>query len=316
MYSCYAGRPYSIKFSDVTIARPLPSEPKFHSLNAWIDLAIILADVTDILNGPLRNLDDHNTLCRLSGSAEQLLQWVKLLPPGIRSPGHEQGSYLEASVYHLHMLFYTTLILVHRPFAKFTLISRVMSSNRRMHLIGYPPLLSQKICLENSIRIVKGLSTFRSKHGIDKVLTSMMYSCSIAASTLIFHISTNEHHSTCEGERKWLEECLKIMDELVAFFPIADRIRKNLNTFLHYCGFSYLVRIDSNLDSASVSDFEIGNDAQSTTPSITNQLFGISPSSGLPDSLPKTQLQEFTSVMEALETTGDWFNFLNMYPKL
>ena len=193
---------------------------------------------------PSTNLDELSTLLRLSQDADRLVKWTKVLPAELTYI-HTDDPDCEPGLFNLQMHFYTALILLHRPYADYKLISRSKAGNSEVHLLGYSNYLSQKICFENAVRITKALNKFRLQFGIGKMFTSMVYLTSIASSTLIFHIYSTDDH--LDDARKWLQVCLDILDGLKNVFPITNRASSALDTYLHYCGLSeFLLRTSVN----------------------------------------------------------------------
>ena len=233
---------------------------------------MIQEDVTDVLNGPIRKLDDQSTLFRLSRDADQLVKWAKVLPPEL-SYSHTEDPDCEPGVFNMQMHFFVTLILLHRPFAGYRLSLRNAAHGNSTHLLGYPPALSQKICYQNAVRITKTLLRFESTHGINKMFTVMVYLSSIAASTLIFDIFTNGPTGRCKEAKFWLGKCLSIVESLKSVFPITCRVRAVLDTFLHYCG---------------LAEFTTQHGSNSIATTHTN-----SPDDGSADQLRSNDTQQF-----------------------
>ena len=192
-----------------------------------------------MINGPLHLLENQSTMFRLSSTSDRLLQWLKGLPIDLQWKPNQE-TLPPPGVCALHMQFFTTIILLHRPFAAYTPPSPSLGICVQKQLTGYTPALSRKICNQNAERITVLLSAYREHYGIEKTHSSMLHMIFTAATILISQISTDSDNNGTEKPRKWLAVCLEAFDDLTPSFYIAGRVRKVLISFLEACGYSEL----------------------------------------------------------------------------
>ncbi len=246
-HSIYLGRPSSLKLVDVTVPRPSSeaSDFQFQILGAWSELCTIWSDVIDMINGPLHLLESQSTMFRLSITGDRLLQWFKNLPVELKWKPHEKNL-PPPGVCALHMQFFTTIILLHRPFAAYTPPSPSLGIHVQKQLTGFTPALSRKACNQNAERISKLLLAYREQYGIEKTFSSMLHMIFTAATIWISQISTDADNNGTEKPKKWLAVCLEAFDDLTPSFYIAGRVRKVLISFLEACGYSDLAPAPKN----------------------------------------------------------------------
>ena len=237
LLSVYQGRPSSVKLADISIPRPSHETvgESFYMQSAWVELCTLVSDMTDVVNGPPHLLENKGTNLRLSRIGERLLHWFKTLPAKLQ--WRPKDPLPAPSVCALHMQFFTAIILLHRPFAAYDLPPTRSKRHTRKPLAGYTPELSRRICNENAIRISRLLLAYRKKYGVEKMFTSMLHMVFVSATTLISHISTQQASEEDDSEqRKWLEVCLKALDDLTPSYLIAGRMFKVLIAILETCG--------------------------------------------------------------------------------
>ncbi|OAL19164.1 hypothetical protein AYO20_11675 [Fonsecaea nubica] len=244
-YSIYLGRPSTVKLADATVPRPSSrsDDPQLQTRVAWCDLCMILSDVIDMVNYPSSSivLRHQSTIARLSSMSQRLLQWLEALPIWIRRKPESEHPPPPPGVYALHMQFYTTIIMLHRPFAAYTSPSSGTTGHGGKSLGGHTPALSRQVCNENAIRFSKLLLAYREHYGVEKIYSSMLHMIFIAATTLISQISTdtNEKEEGTE-KKKWLAVCLQALNDLTPSFHIAGRVHRVIASFLEGCGYSEL----------------------------------------------------------------------------
>jgi hypothetical protein len=217
---------------------------------------MILSDVIDMVNYPSSSiLSRHqSTIARLSSMSQRLLQWLEALPIWIRrKPESEHPP--PPGVYALHMQFYTTIIMLHRPFAAYTSPSSGTIGHGGKSLGGHTPALSRQVCNENAIRFSELLLAYREHYGVGKLYSSMLHMIFIAATTLISQISTDTNEKGEGNEKKkWLAVCLQALNDLTPSFHIAGRVHRVIASFLEGCGYSELAPLASGDTNGKMPD--------------------------------------------------------------
>jgi hypothetical protein len=256
LLSVYHGRPISIRLSDITVPRPTAEicGDQYHLMATWADLSTILTEILEVVNGPTGLLEQESTVFRLSRTGEKLLRWLKGLP--VELQWNSKGGTLPApGVCALHMQLYTTMILLHRPFADYAQNPSRSREPLTQQLANYTPAISRQICNENAIRIAKLLHAYCRQFGTKKTFTSIIHMIFTASLTLISQISTENTHADESEERKWLIQCLNTLNDLTPSFQIAGRVRNILKSILECCGYSELAKTGTTAGLETIGEY-------------------------------------------------------------
>lgn len=236
LYCIYQGRPSTIKLLDIAIPFPTLETvgSQWEALAAWVNLATVLDDILTKFNQCPQNKGD---LDGLSETRNSLFQWLKLLPENLQ--WNTQSTTLPPpGICALHMQFLSATILLYRPLAVY-----VPLSDNKGHQPGdteNPSFLAQQLCTQNAIRTSKILLEFKRKHGIHKIFSTVCHMALTAALSLISEISTETGAIRKVEERKWLEVCFDILNELGGTFPVMGRNLKILTHIVEWCGYREL----------------------------------------------------------------------------
>ncbi|TVY54796.1 Nitrogen assimilation transcription factor nirA [Lachnellula cervina] len=243
LYSCFQGRPTSIKLDDISV--PLPSKQtvgtQFQILAAWVDLARVLDDIINVINRDDELLDDPTTISKLSVTSDKLLRWLKELPTELQWNA-KQAPLSPSAIFALHMQFLTTTILLHRPFSASVLNSGTGKSSTR-HLKGYTSSDSQKICTLNSIRVVKMLNQFQQQFGLRRIFSWSAPIALTVSLSLLSDIASGAQDEDKSNVRNWLQLCIKIQEDMSLSLLLAGRNLAILRSMLEHCRNPQLSRL-------------------------------------------------------------------------
>lgn len=207
--------------------------PRHRLVAAWVELASILNDVIYVINRSPEKVYQDASVRRLSEASGKLLSWFMNLPPELQWTA---TCPISPEICALHIQFLSTMILLNRPFAAYMLNHGRIKSPRRRCLEGHTPLVSQQICTVNAIRISKLLFTYRQCHGASKIFSTINPTCLWAGVALISDIVSAEWDEDKTTERKWLDAILETFDEIIPWYPIAERSRNMLVAIMNACG--------------------------------------------------------------------------------
>jgi len=243
LYSCFQGRPTSIKLDDISV--PLPSEQtvgsQFQILAAWVDLARILDDIINVINRDDELLDDPATISKLSITSDKLLRWLKELPTGLQWNA-KQAPLSPSAIFALHMQFLTTTILLHRPFSASVLNSGTGKSSTR-RLKGYTSSDSQTICTLNSIRIVKMLNQFQQQFGLRRIFSWSAPVALTVSLSLLSDIALGAQDEDKSNVKNYFQLCIKIQEDMSLSLPLAGRNLAILRSMIEHCRNPQLSRL-------------------------------------------------------------------------
>lgn len=142
----------------------------------------------------------------------------------------------------LHIHFLSTTILLNRPFATYIFNRGLKSVSRRPCLEGQTTHVSQQICTANAIRISKLLLAYRQHHGASKIFSTINPTCLSAAVALISDIVSAESGEDKKEEKRWLATIMETLDEIIPWYPIAERSRNTLAAIMNTCGLSDVLK--------------------------------------------------------------------------
>ncbi|OQU97885.1 Fungal specific transcription factor domain-containing protein [Cladophialophora immunda] len=236
IYSVCQGRPSTIKIKDVSIPRPSKDTvgSQYQLLSAWVDLSLILDDMNAILNGSPGDLDKDANLKNLSEVADNLLLWLRSLPPDLC---WNKKDFPAPEVCALHTQVLIAIVLIHRPFANSASSTTETPTTQKKQLPGYSAVDSRNICTENSIRIAKMIDAFRRQYGIQKIFSVAVYLALTAGMTLVSNVTPSAALQRPHPEsKKALDVCLDALSDLSPSFPTAGRHHAILKSILKSCG--------------------------------------------------------------------------------
>ena len=238
LYSFCQGRPSAIRLEELNLPRPSLdlTGPQNLVLFAFVDLSSILDEMSAILNSSPDVLVQADSLNALSEIADKLLLWLKSLPNELQP---QTQSLPSPAICALHMQLLTALILMHRPFADYGVLTSRGSTLPRIssQLPGYTQAASRLICTDNSRRIAKFLQVFRQRYGIRRIFSMGGWIALTAAMSLALDLSsTPKGSNVSEGLKKALDVCVDTLQELGQSFPLARKHHSIVLSFLKFCG--------------------------------------------------------------------------------
>ena len=212
---------------------------KYQLVAAWVELASLLNDVLSVINGSPERIYQDSSVSKLSETNRKLLAWFVNLAPELQ---WDVNRPISPGICALHIQFLSITILLNRPFATYMLNRGPKSVPRRLCLEGQTPQVSQQICTANAVRISKLLLTYRQHHGASKIFSTINPTCLTAAVALISDIMNAEPDEDKNEERKWLAAILETLEEIIPWYPIAERSRNTLAAVMNTCGLSDILQ--------------------------------------------------------------------------
>ncbi|CAI7654803.1 unnamed protein product [Penicillium crustosum] len=245
LYGCYVldkqGRPTAIRLDDLNITR-LSAQTlgtRNQLVATWVELASLLNDVLSVINGPPQRIYQDSSVTKLSEVSRKLLAWFLNLPQELQ---WDSNGSISPSVCALHLQFLSTTILLNRPFATYIFNRGPKSAPRHRCLEGQTTKISQQICTANAVRVSKLLLAYRQHHGASKIFSTINPTCLSAAVALISDIVSAEPNEDKETERKWLAAIMETLEEIIPWYPVAERSRNTLAAIMNTCGLSDIVK--------------------------------------------------------------------------
>lgn len=284
LHSIYLGRPVHITLADVTVPRLANTsrDPQSQIRTAYADLCTIMGDVIDLVNGPLHLPNDQSANASRSRFGQRLLHWVKGLPVEVQWRPEEENIPLPG-VYALHMQFYATIIMLHRPCAAYTTVSPDSGASVAKQNSFNTPALSQKLCHENAIRVARLLLSYRQHYGIKRAFSSMLHTIFVAATTLISHISTSPYGKEQDENKKWLAVCLQGLSDLGPCFHLAGRVHKVIASYIEGCGYAELTHL-ANTESIDQQQRHLENENR-----VRRQSYSLYPTNADHENVSETE---------------------------
>ncbi|CAG8518968.1 13381_t:CDS:2, partial [Dentiscutata heterogama] len=130
-----------------------------------------------------------------------LTSWFVNLPPHLQyNPSSDQN--YDTTTLNLHGLYYSTLILLHRPYA---------------NTIGKNP--SHNICTTAANAITEIADSMRRRKQLKHSPTTVIY-CTFSAAVIHTYNAIQPDITISQPARENLEKCLKILDALIAIWPL------------------------------------------------------------------------------------------------
>ncbi len=260
------GRPTAIKLSEATVKLLCPINPSFEALllAAWVELCKVQNMINEL----------HSHSSDLYHSGEMLTNRLNLCEDALRRWDTDLSDNLRWSAFQLsanapslcvlQMMFCTTMLMLHRPPARYG--KENPNENRFSQLgVGLPPKqdnfgtqTSREMCREYATRVSGLLDRFSKAYGPKHMSTLMNRIAFLTATTLVLHIVVTEPRigMPCTLERSCLCTCLSFFDVLETQFPLSMHAKKSLQTLLRQCGLE--IPPSSSESSASATTVEQG----------------------------------------------------------
>ncbi|KAJ5776052.1 uncharacterized protein N7511_001063 [Penicillium nucicola] len=240
LYSSYQGRPTAIHLDDLHVPQfsAHTMGTSYQLMAAWVELASILNDVLSMINGSLARIYQDTSVSKLSKASQKLLVWFNKLPPKLQWNADHP---ISPGVCALHVQFLSTTILLNRPFAAYIFNRDTKSASRRC-LEGQTPKSSQQLCTTNAIRISKLLLAYKQYHGASKIFSTINPACLSASVALISDITSAGPGEAKIEERKWLGAILETLQDIIKWYPIAERSLDTLAAVMNTCGLSSILK--------------------------------------------------------------------------
>lgn len=202
-------------------------------LCVWVDLCVLIAELSDILS--ISHSQPQDVITQLLDLDSRIQNASEALPSDF---AYQQMSSVELDTagYAYHMQLYSTRIMLHRALIK-PLVEAETPLNEKVALAGgifqYTPEFSSKIMYDSAVCIVELAITYRQIFGPDRMITVMLNTIYMAAIVLINHVLVMQRQGVhAESDIKRIRQLLETLDQAKTHFPVASRIHHTLSEIL------------------------------------------------------------------------------------
>ncbi|KAF2114191.1 fungal-specific transcription factor domain-containing protein [Lophiotrema nucula] len=219
LWALYLGRPFCLQSDGSDLEAhyaPQFDEPwELRISFSWARLLIIVGRICEALNNERCSSESLEDLDR------QLQDWQHSLELDLQ---YQAGAH--ASVLLLHMQYYSSKIILHRPTAGF---GSIMSQP------GASSNTSRQICLYNAISIANALQDYRITYGDATTLSGVGLHTIATASTILIADIAERRSPDASLHVTALKTCVLSLSELEKTYMVARRVRRIIRLVMGLC---------------------------------------------------------------------------------
>ncbi|KAI0050334.1 hypothetical protein FA95DRAFT_1555847 [Auriscalpium vulgare] len=239
--SVYIGRPLSIHERDFDTELPSVDEPEetedwaplepmhptapmpgrvISCFNASAGLSIILSKIVQAIYAVRSGPGRHAESLRLEA---ELGKWYHELPEHLRfePAGSPKAGWTLPFVLTLHMQYWCIVLLLHRPFMRYALESRLKGlkdqDDAELQTISQQ---NYDLCVKAANHITSIVATYREQHCVKRVPVFLSYYVFTAS---IMHVTTLNTYPDDPQARMGLITCMEVLQEMSVIWPSAGR---------------------------------------------------------------------------------------------
>ncbi|KPI41135.1 putative transcriptional regulatory protein [Cyphellophora attinorum] len=237
-WALFLGRPTMMKPSDLEVYRlsvefermgtSLPSGPaqsrETQVYEALLDLMELAGKITEIMDSAskLSSNIDHHVYFRMSALHRELESWYSRLPEAL-AWNASNISTAPFSFFLLHQQYSATLILLHRPFARYDDAKTIRpdpdagdsseddldaaAAGKVMDPTNHFSALSRTICTQHAVRIAKIFWQHRTRFDTRRIFVTGLQHAGTAATALVAALAYVKDRGTRNSNMQYLE-CL------------------------------------------------------------------------------------------------------------
>ncbi|UPK89188.1 hypothetical protein LCI18_000123 [Fusarium solani-melongenae] len=228
-WALYLGRPGCVPLVSLEqrVSHDGPAN-SLSSLNHWVTLCKFVSEATNLLNGFGAFLDSES-IDKLWELSSRISAAQVLLPPEL-SPKHIPE--VSITAYSLNIQFYAIQIVLHRAIVK--MLSQNSEGANHDHTAEVKK--SRQALYDNASHICHLILTYREMYGVEKIITIMLDSMYMAASTLIAHIlqpparhREHGHGMSDPNALQMLNMIAETTSALQKHYPVTEKMRQTLS---------------------------------------------------------------------------------------
>lgn len=243
-WALFLGRPTSLKSSDLEtyhlsqqfarLGKSLPAVPErrleqqiYESL---LELMEIAGKITEIMDQASR-LDDnvnlnHHVFVRMANLNRELEIWYSRLAKPLQwTPENVQSA--PFSFFLLHQQYHVTMILLHRPFARYGDIQPANPDNMEdytaqpnMHLSS----MSRTICTQHAVRVARIFWQHRQRYDTRQIFVTGLQHAGTAATALVAALASLKDPSSRDANMHYLETLAAALEDMAQTYQPAERM--------------------------------------------------------------------------------------------
>lgn len=229
-WALYLGRPGCVPLVSLEqrASHDEPANP-LTSLDHWVTLCKFISEAANMLNG-FGAFVDSESMDRLWELSSHISVAQARLPPEL-CPKHIPE--VSITAYGLNTRFYAIQIILHRA------IIKMLSQNSKegaKHNHNAEVKKSRQALYDNASHICRLILAYREIYGVEKIITIMLDSMYLAASTFIAHILQpptrhGEHgHSMSDSDAlQMLNMIAETISALQVHYPVTEKMRQTLS---------------------------------------------------------------------------------------
>ncbi|KAK5203055.1 hypothetical protein LTR96_010977 [Exophiala xenobiotica] len=251
-WALFLGRPTSLKSSDLEtyglshkferLGKCLPAGPEMsletQIYESLLDLMEIAGTITELMDQASR-LDDnvnvnHHVFLRMANLNRELEIWYTRLPKALQwTPENVQLA--PFSFFLLHQQYHVSMILLHRPFARY---GDIQSSNSDGNMEDYTPqpnmhlsAMSRTICTQHAVRIARVFWQHRQRFDTRRIFVTGLQHAGTAATALVAALASLKDSSR-DANMHYLETLGAALEDMSETYQPAERMSAVLQSVI------------------------------------------------------------------------------------
>jgi hypothetical protein len=232
-WALFLGRPTMMKAGDLEVYKlsveferlgtSLPAGPEksreTQIYEALLDLMELAGKITEIMDQPskLSTNIDHHIYFRMSSLHKEIESWYSRLPKSLQWTADNIAT-SPFSFFLLHQQYSATMILLHRPFARYDDPNSVQANNsdsseddsdtgKIANPTNHFSALSRTICTQHAVRIARIFWQHRQRFDTRQIFVTGLQHAGTAATALVAALAFMKDRSTRNNNMQYLE-CL------------------------------------------------------------------------------------------------------------
>lgn len=243
-WALFLGRPTSLKSADLEthnlshkferLGKSLPAGPETsletRVYESLLELMEIAGTITEIMDQASR-LDDnvnvnHHVFMRMANLNRELEIWYTRLPKALQwTPENVQSA--PFSFFLLHQQYHVTMILLHRPFARYGDIQSSNSDGNMEDYTAQPNMhlsaMSRTICTQHAVRIARIFWQHRQRFDTRRIFVTGLQHAGTAATALVAALASLKDSSR-DANMHYLETLGAALEDMSETYQPAERM--------------------------------------------------------------------------------------------
>jgi len=249
-WALFLGRPTMMKPADLEVYKlsvefdrlgtNLPAGPgksrETQIYEALLDLMELAGKITEIMDqaSKLNTNIDHHVYFRMSALHRELESWYSRLPKTLQWSADNIAT-LPFSFFLLHQQYSATMILLHRPFARYDDPNAVLTGSAEsseddsdtgkiVNPTNHFSALSRTVCTQHAVRIARIFWQHRQRFDTKQIFVTGLQHAGTAATALVAALAFMKDRSTRNNNMQYLECLTAALQDMSQTYVPAEKM--------------------------------------------------------------------------------------------